>query len=830
MARAASGLTALLRAAKAGGRPDAGGAVAAFPDAPAAVLLAAAEALTVAGFGHTVTYSRKVFIPLTQLCRDVCHYCTFAKAPRRLKSAYLSADDVLAIAAAGRAAGCKEALFTLGDQPEARYAAARNALSAAGAASTLEYLARMAQLVLEETGLLPHLNAGVLDAAALHRLRPLSASMGLMLESASERLCERGGPHFGSPDKRPAKRLGTLREAGVLRIPMTTGLLIGIGETRRERIESLLALRELHDAHGHLQELIIQNFKAKPGTKMADAAEPALEEQLWTVAVARLLFGPDMSIQAPPNLRPEGLAALIGAGINDWGGVSPVTPDHVNPEAPWPHLEELANATSAAGRTLVERLALVPAFAARPAEWTDPGIATRVRRFSDSRGFARPDSWHAGAGGEPPGVVAPLRAAQPPQPLAVPAASPSRRSATSFSTLIGAARAGYALREADIVRLFGAEGRDLGAVLAAADELRRATVGDTVTYVVNRNINYTNICLFHCGFCAFSKGRGSADLRGPAYNLDLDEVARRTLEAAQAGATEVCLQGGIHPSFTGDTYLNIVRAVKQAVPRMHVHAFSPLEVRHGAGTLGLPLAAYLERLREAGLSTLPGTAAEILDDEIRAIICPDKLDTGEWLEVIGTAHAVGLRTTATIMYGHVEAPVHWARHLRHLRALQERTGGFTEFVPLGFVHMEAPLWRKGRARSGPTFREAVLMHAVSRLVLHPLIPNIQTSWVKMGAAGAARCLEAGANDLGGTLMNESITRAAGGVHGQELDAAHLEALAARIGRPARQRTTLYGIAGNADAASGADGAGARADAAAMRAPPAEHGRTATAGP
>ncbi len=795
MANTPSGLNDLLDAAAAGHRPDAAAALAWLPQAPVEKLLPVAESLTLSGFGTTVTYSRKVFIPLTQLCRDVCHYCTFAKAPRRLARPYLTSEEVLAIARAGQAVDCKEALFTLGDQPEARYSVARAALQAAGAASTLEYLERMARLVLEETGLLPHLNPGVMSTEDLQRLRPVSASMGMMLESASERLCQRGGAHFGSPDKAPAVRLATLRTAGELRVPMTTGLLIGIGETRQERIESLLALRTIQDEYGHLQELIIQNFRAKPGTKMAAAAEPDLPEQLWTIAVARLLFGPNMSIQAPPNLQPEGLDSLVRAGINDWGGVSPVTPDHVNPEAPWPHLRDLADATDAAGRDLVERLALVPAYASRPEIWTDPTITPRIRRLSDGRGFARPDKWYAGSGAQLPPTAArwSSTSAEGSTPDVYPDTQSKRElRSPQISAIIRAAQAGHALDEADIVRLFSVEGRDLDEVIAAADVLRQESVGDTVTYVVNRNINYTNICLYHCGFCAFSKGRSAADLRGPAYNLDLGEIARRTVEAAAAGATEVCLQGGIHPSFTGDTYLSIVRAVKDSVPSMHVHAFSPLEISHGASTLGLPIATFLERLRDAGLSTLPGTAAEILDDEIRDIICPDKLRTDEWLDVIGTAHEVGLRTTATIMFGHVEQPVHWARHLQRLRSLQQRTGGITEFVPLGYVHMEAPMWRKGRTRSGPTLREAVLMHAVPRLVLHPLIRNIQVSWVKMGAAGAALCLDAGANDLGGTLMNESITRAAGGVHGQELDGAQLQALARRIGRAARQRTTLYG--------------------------------------
>jgi FO synthase len=778
---AATNTIRLIDAAAAGHRPDRDGALG-LVDAPLAPLMEAAEALTVAGFGRSVSYSRKVFIPLTQLCRDVCHYCTFAKAPRRLAQPYLTPEDVLAVARAGQAQGCKEALFTLGDKPELRYTVARRALESKGLSTTLEYLEQMAGLVFRETGLLPHLNPGVMERAELARLRTVSASMGVMLETASDRLSLHGGPHYGSPDKWPARRLETIRAAGELAIPFTSGLLIGIGETRQERIESLLALRELHDQHGHLQEIIIQNFRAKSGTKMHEAPEPVLEEQLWTIAVTRLLFGSSLSVQAPPNLRSGALDSLIRAGVNDWGGVSPVTPDHVNPEAPWPQLAALAEETAAGGRELTERLAIGSAYARAPARWMDAALVPAVLRLTDSRGLARTDAWYAGTATALPAAAAGWVGPRP---------RVAHASRSTASTL-AAARAGEGLSESAIEALFAADGRDLLAVLDAADRLRAEVAGDAVTYVVNRNINYTNICGYHCGFCAFAKGRGSRDLRGPAYDLDLEEIARRTVEAAQAGATEVCLQGGIHPRYTGETYLGIVEAVKMAVPDMHVHAFSPLEIRHGAQTLGLTLTDYLTRLQRAGLSTLPGTAAEILDDEIRDVLCADKLRTDEWLEVMRAAHAVGLRSTATIMFGHVERPVHWARHLLRVRALQAETHGFTEFVPLPFVHMEAPLWRKGRARSGPTLREAVLMHAIARLVLHPVIPNIQTSWVKMGPEGAALCLNAGANDFGGTLMNESITRAAGGVNGQLLDAQDMQDISHRIGRPALQRTTLYG--------------------------------------
>lgn len=745
--------------------------------------MASAAAMRDEKWGNVVTYSPKVFIPLTELCRDVCHYCTYAKTPRRVHEPYLARGKVLEIARAGRLAGCREALFTLGDKPELRYRVAREALAVMGHHTTLDYLAEMAELVLRETGLLPHLNPGNMTLAELRRLRIVAPSMGIMLESVSEVLCRRGGPHFGSPDKAPAARLATIRAAGEARVPFTSGILIGIGETREERIDSLLALRALHEEYGHIQEIIVQNFVPKPGTKMASAPPPSREELLWTVAVARHVFGPDMSIQVPPNLNSVEPVQLIRAGINDWGGVSPVTPDHVNPESPWPTLTQLAEITAAAGKTLVPRLTVYPSYVEARQQWIDPGLAGRVLRHADSDGYARDDhrqhEWAVGAN------VAPLdRPGRPGRP---------RKPALDarLDDILRRALQGRRLREEQVGRLFRARGAEVEAVCEAADDLRRTAVGDNVTYVVNRNINYTNMCLYKCTFCAFSKGKTSDDLRGAPYVVDLEEIARRTTEAWDRGATEVCLQGGIHPRFTGRTYLDICRAAKQAAPNMHIHAFSPLEVTHGAKTLGLPIPKFLARLKEAGLGTLPGTAAEILDDEVRQVICPDKIDTAGWLATIAAAHETGLRTTSTIMFGHMERIQHWSRHLLALRDLQDRTGGITEFVPLPFVHMEAPMHRRGQSRPGPTYREAVLMHAVSRLVLHPLISNIQVSWVKLGPIGVADCLNAGANDLGGTLMNESISRAAGASFGQEMPPEAMHRAIAAIGRVPVQRDTLY---------------------------------------
>ncbi len=763
--------------------PDDRAALALAERTDLAALMREAAALRDAAFGDRVTYSRKVFIPLTHLCRDTCGYCTFARPPRRGESAYLGPEAVLAIARAGAAAGCAEALFTLGDKPELKWRPAAEALAGMGFATTLDYLAAMAKRVLDETGLLPHLNPGLMGAADLAKLRPVSASMGIMLESASPRLMRRGGPHWGAPDKDPALRLATIEAAGAAKVPFTSGLLIGIGESRTERIEALLALRALHERHGHLQEIIVQNFRAKPGTRMAKAPEPDTDELLWTIAVARLIFGGALSIQAPPNLQAPGYGRLIDAGIDDWGGVSPVTPDHVNPERPWPALDALAAETAAHGKLLVERLAVHPRYAQQPGRWLDAALRPRVLAAVDAEGLRRVEGWRPGLKGALPAADLAL--------LAAPAMKPS----ASLASILDRAVRGEALGEGEITRLFAARGPAFADVCRVADGLRREVVGDAVSYAVVRNINYTNICYFRCGFCAFSKGKLAANLRGSPYDLGLDEIVRRVREAWDRGATEVCLQGGIHPDYTGAHYLSVCRSIKAALPSMHVHAFSPLEIWHGATTLGLPIPEYLAQLKETGLGSLPGTAAEVLDDEVRDILCPDKVSTGQWLSIMRAAHRAGLRTTATVMYGHVERPEHWARHLMRLRDLQQETGGFTEFVPLPFVAAEAPIALKGASRLGPSFREAVLMHAVARLALNPVIPNIQTSWVKMGTDGAAVCLRAGANDLGGTLMNESITRAAGAEHGEEFPPAAMEALIEGLGRTPRLRTTLYADAG-----------------------------------
>jgi 7,8-didemethyl-8-hydroxy-5-deazariboflavin synthase CofH subunit/7,8-didemethyl-8-hydroxy-5-deazariboflavin synthase CofG subunit len=750
---------------------------------PLSDLTALARVVRDGAHGRRVTFSPKVFIPLTMLCRDRCGYCTFAKAPARLESPYLTPEEVLAVARAGQAAGCHEALFTLGERPELRYPVAAEWLAAQGYGSTVEYLAAMCRLVVEETGLLPHANAGALFAEELAVLRPVTASQGMMLESLAEGLAA----HRGAPDKEPARRLATLEAAGELSIPFTTGILVGIGDTRADQLATLRAIAASHVRHGHVQEVIVQNFLPKRGTAMAKAAPCPADDLVWAIAAARLVLPAEVHVQAPPNLSDD-LAPLLEAGIDDWGGVSPVTADHVNPERAWPALAVLREATEAAGHTLAPRLTLYPSFALDPARWLDEAMRFPVLDASDAEGLARDAVWCSGGEEAPPALL------DGPVPVPVLAAGGATAGGAVGEVLAGVAL-GQELEVPEIVTLFGARGSDVRRVAEVADDLRSRIVGDAVTYVHNRNINYTNVCTFKCRFCAFSKGPLSLNLRGSPYLLEVDEITRRVAEAEAEGATEVCLQGGIHPSFDGDYYLHVLEAVREASTTIHIHAFTALEVTEGARRSEVPLAEYLTRLRDAGLKTLPGTAAEILDDEVRAVLCPDKISTDEWLEAHRTAHAVGLRSNVTIMFGSVEQPVSWARHIVATRALQRETGGFTEFVPLPFVHMATPIYLQRRARRGPTFREALLMHAVGRIAYAGDIDNIQVSWVKMGAEGSRQVLRAGVNDLGGTLMDENISRAAGARHGQRMGVEDLEAIVVPLGRPLVQRSTLYALAG-----------------------------------
>ncbi|MBA3955107.1 MAG: bifunctional FO biosynthesis protein CofGH [Acidimicrobiia bacterium] len=747
--------------------------------------------------GHCVTYSPKVFIPLTQLCRDRCGYCTFAQPPARAAAPYLTPEQVLDIARAGVSAGCHEALFTLGERPELRYPQAREWLGRHGYETTVDYLVAACSLVLSETGLLPHANAGALDSDELARLRPVTASQGMMVESLRADLAA----HRGAPDKSPDRRLATLEAAGALAIPFTTGILVGIGESRADRVEALAAIAEAHRRHGHIQEVIVQNFVPKAGTAMHRAPACPPEEMAWSIAVARLILAPEIHLQAPPNLSDD-FARLLDAGIDDWGGVSPVTPDHVNPERPWPEIDRLREATEARGFTLAPRLTVYPGHASDPERWLDPALRFPVLDRSDAEGLARDHSWHAGAELAPPVLLDPV---SPSRSLSAGAHSVStirqgtrggRTSAgraSAVADVLAGVAAGEDVGEDEIVTLFSARGPEVAAVAEVAHRLRAQAVGDTVTWVANRNINYTNVCTFKCRFCAFSKGPLSLNLRGAPYLLSIDEIQGRVVEAVGLGATEVCLQGGIHPDFDGDYYVRVAQAVSQVAPGIHIHGFTALEVTEGARRLAEPLESYLRRLAEAGLKTLPGTAAEILDDEVRAVLCPDKVDTEEWLEVHRVAHGIGLRSNVTIMFGSVEHPKHWARHLLRTRALQRETGGFTEFVPLPFVHMAAPLYLQHRSRRGPTFREALLMHAVGRIAYRGDIDHVQVSWVKMGREGARQALAAGADDLGGTLMDENISRAAGASHGQRMTGEHFAEWVEPLGRPLAQRTTLYDL-------------------------------------
>ena len=749
---------------------------------------------------RAVTYSPKVFIPLTMLCRDRCGYCTFAQSPAHLPAAYLSPDEVLDIATRGAQAGCHEALFTLGELPEERYPVAAQWLADHGYASTVDYLAAMCALVLEETGLLPHANAGALDRQDLARLRTVAPSQGMMLESLRGDLAA----HRGAPDKAPERRLATLEAAGELAIPFTTGILVGIGESRPDRIAALEAIAASHARHGHVQEVIVQNFVPKPGTLMRDHPPCPIDDLVDAIRLAREILPASVRVQAPPNLVDDP-GVLLDAGIDDFGGISPVTLDHVNPERPWPQIEALRAVTRSRGLALVPRLTVYPQFALEPRRWLDERVRFAVLDRSDASGFARDDpgahlperyaeAANVGTGAEVVQIgrrsTAWYSGADRPPPVLIPAAG---RLDGAIAEIIDGVRAGQQPGVDEIEVLFGARGEEVAAVAAAADSLRREVNGDIVTFVRNRNINYTNVCTFRCTFCGFSKGPASLNLRGRPYLLSNAEIAERVREAAALGATEVTLQGGIHPDFDGSTYVDICRAVLEAEPSMHVHGFTALEVTEGARRLGEPLQDYLLRLKEAGLRSLPGTAAEILDDRVREVLCPDKITTSEWLECHEVAHGIGLRSTVTIMFGSIEQPRHWARHLVRVRELQSRTGGFTEFIPLPFVHMASPIYLKRRARRGPTWRESVLMHAVGRIALHGAIDNVQASWVKLGTSGAQQLLQAGVNDLGGTLMEESISRAAGATHGQGIAVEDFERIVAPLGRTLRERTTLYGV-------------------------------------
>jgi FO synthase len=776
------------------------------------------QGLAASGRPGVVTYSRKVFIPLTRLCRDRCHYCTFVTTPNRLTAMYLSPDEVLAIAEQGAALGCKEALFTLGDRPEDRWPQAREWLDAHGYDSTLAYVRAMAILVLERTGLLPHLNPGVLSWAELQRLKPVAPSMGMMLETTSRRLFEdRSGAHFGSPDKDPAVRLRVLEDAGRSNVPFTTGILLGIGETLAERVDSLFAIRRIERQYHGIQEVIVQNFRAKPDTAMAHTPDADLDELAATVAVARLLLGPSVRIQAPPNLIGAEYGLLLRAGIDDWGGVSPLTPDHVNPERPWPQIDELAARSAEHGFRLVERLTVYPDYVRAGEPWLDPRVLPHVTALADEQsGLAREHALPHGIAWQVPddawrsdgrtdlhtaidtvGRSADRRADfdsvygdwDAVRAEAVRTGAPVKLDADVAAALRHAERDPAGLSDADALALLYADGAELDAICALADGLRRDAVGDEVTYIVNRNINFTNVCYTGCRFCAFAQRRTDAD----AYTLSLDEIGRRAEEAWALGATEVCMQGGIHPDLPGSAYFDIAAEVKRRTPLLHVHAFSPMEVVNGAARTGLSVHDWLLKAKESGLGTIPGTAAEILDDDVRWLLTKGKLPAATWIEVVTTAHELGIRSSSTMMYGHVDNPSHWLGHFRTLARIQDATGGFTEFVALPFIHTNAPIYLAGAARPGPTRRENRAVHAMARILLHGRIDNIQCSWVKLGVDGCRELLRGGVNDLGGTLMEETISRMAGSQHGSAKTVAQLEQIVEQLpGRTTRQRDTLYG--------------------------------------
>lgn len=733
--------------------------------------------LAARGRAGVVTYSRKVFVPVTHLCRDRCHYCVFVDTPgglaRRGIAPYMEADEVVALAAQGAALGCREALFTLGDRPEDRWPAAREWLDARGYASTVEYLHHLGTRVLAETGLLPHMNPGVMTWGELQRLRPVSPSMGMMLETTSRDLwAVRGNVHYGSPDKDPAVRLRVLADAGRSRVPFSTGLLLGIGETYADRVQTVLAIRDVHARFGHVQETIVQNFRAKPRTAMQGAPDLGTQEYVAAVAVTRLLLGPDAVVQAPPNLTDAGeLALLLRAGVDDWGGVSPLTPDHVNPERPWPHLDDLARLTAASGFTLRQRLTVHAPYVHDRERWLDPALHAHVAAHADPAGLADEQ--------------APVRGL-PWRPVVLAGTAADGTGTGGPAVLVDDVRRALAraeddpagLTDAQYATLLGADGADLEALTVLADAVRADVVGAELTYVVNRNLDAT-------------LWRGDGDERPDA--LGPAEVAALVDEAWSLGATEICAQGAVPASAGPEGYLDLARAVKAARPGVHLHAFRPAEVDDGARRTGTTRAAYAAALRDAGVDTVPGTGARILDDTLRAVLSDgQEVSVADWLDLVAAAHRAGLRSTSTLVYGHLEGPEHVVRHLRLLAALQDATGGFTELIPMPFVPGDAPPHVARLTRGGPSPRETRAVHAVARLALHGRVDHVQAAWPKLGLDGALAVLAGGADDLGGVLLDGTLRPDAGPEQGLQLTEADVARVAATLGRRVRRRSTTYG--------------------------------------
>lgn len=768
-------------------------------------LLALAGALRDAGLAasgrpRAITYSRKVFVPLTTLCRDRCHYCVFVDTPGQLlkkhKPAYMSPEQVLGVVRQGQAMGCKEVLLTLGDRPEDRWPEARAWLDEHGFASTLDYVAHIARLVTAETGLLAHANPGVMSAEELRMLRPTAPSMGMMLETTSRRLFEEPGQvHYGSPDKDPALRLEVIDAAGRERVPFTTGVLIGIGETLRDRAESLVAIRDAHARHavngqGHVQEVIVQNFRAKPRTAMQGAPDADLLEYVAAVAVARLVMGPRMRIQVPPNLSDAAeFELLVRAGADDWGGVSPLTADHVNPERPWPHLDDLAERTAELGFELRERLTAQPEFVLDPETWIDPGLRPAVAALADpATGLAAVEGASDDLGSLSEG--APATETKRPEAAGRSEHVSSRSSAVAEpvegrSTTDGlrsgvrriaeaAAADPLALDDAEWVALLEATGDDLDALAATADDVRRYTVGEAVTLVVNRNLTSSGL-----------RANPSTD----PGTFTLDDVGAIAADAADLGATELCVQGRLADDVDPSGYLDIARAVKAAAPGIHLHAYRPQDVRDLADRGGLGLEDALAALREAGVDTVPGTGVKVLSERVRALVAPGDLEVDRWIEGITAAHHAGFRSTSVLFYGHVETAAERIAHLRRLRELQSATRGFTEFVP---IPLPGPAGGVPLVAGRSPLDEHRAMVAVARLLLSGSIPHIQIPWTRVGREASVVLLQSGGDDLGGTLLDGRVRPEAGIEHGLELPVTDAAALVAPLFRPFRLRTTTYG--------------------------------------